>query len=105
MLFRPGMMYDCGVQTVLEGAGLSYSMWEWYLKKESTRRVKNWLEENGIPWYVLLTSGHASVSDLRRFAGAIAPRLLVSIHLFETGRFAEFFDNVDWQEEGVWWEV
>ena len=80
-------------------------MWKGYLKEESTRRVTGWLEEKGIPWQVLHTSGHASVADLQRFAAAIAPRRLVPIHSFETARFVEFFDNVDRQEDGVWWEV
>ena len=105
MLFRTGMMHDRGLQSVLDGAALTYSMWEGYLEEESTRRVTRWLEENGIPWQVLHTSGHASVADLQRFAAALAPRRLVPIHSFETARFVEFFDNVDRQEDGVWWEV
>ena len=105
MLFRTGMMHDPGVQAALSGARLTYSMWEGYLKEESTRKVTKWLEENGIPLQVLHTSGHASVADLQRFAAALAPRRLVPIHSFETARFAEFFDNVDRQEDGEWWEV
>ena len=105
MLFRTGMMRDRGLQAVLDGAALTYSMWKGYLKEESTLRVTGWLEERGIPWQVLHTSGHASVADLQRFAAAIAPRRLVPIHSFETARFVEFFDNVDRQEDGVWWEV
>ena len=105
MLFRTSMMYDRGVQSVLDGAGLTYSMWEGYLEEESTQRIIQWLEQNGIPWQVLHTSGHASVADLQRFAAALAPRRLVPIHSFETARFAEFFDDVDRQEDGEWWEV
>ena len=105
MLFRPMMMTDKGVKSILDGAALSYSMWEGYLKMESTRRARTWIEENNIPMQVIHTSGHASVSDLKRFAAALAPRRLVPIHSFETGRFAEFFDNVVQQEDGIWWEV
>ena len=105
MLFRPMMMRDHGVQGVLDGAGLTYSMWEGYLKERSTQIVTNWLEDKGIPWQVVHTSGHASVTDLARFAAALAPRRLVPIHSFETGRFAEFFDNVVLHEDGVWWDV
>ena len=32
MLFRPMAMSDCGVQAVLDGAALTYSMWEGYLE-------------------------------------------------------------------------
>ena len=105
MLFRPMMMGDKGVEAVLDGARLSYSMWEGYLKQESTRGARTWLEENNIPTQVIHTSGHASVVDLKRFADALAPRRLVPIHSFETGRFGEFFNNVVPQEDGIWWEV
>ena len=105
MLFRPMMMSDNGMKAVLDGARLSYSMWQGYLRDDSTKKVRDWLDERGIPLESIHTSGHASVADLKRFAGAITPRRLVPIHSFETGRFGEFFDNVHRQEDGVWWEV
>ena len=105
MLFRPMTRDDLGVQAVLKGARFTYSMWQGYLKEESVQKVTEWLETNGIPWESIHTSGHASVADLQRFATALAPRSLVPIHSFETDRFAEFFDNVDRKEDGVWWDV
>ena len=105
MLFRPMARNDRGVQAVLEGARLTYSMWRGYLKTESSKGVLQWLETNRVPWGSIHTSGHASVADLQRFATALAPRSLVPIHSFETGRFAEFFDNVDRKKDGVWWDV
>ena len=105
ILFRPMTMRDHGVAVALEGATLTYSMWEGYLKRESTRGVRTWLEDNNIPMQVIHTSGHASAADLQRFAAALAPRRLVPIHSFETGRFAELFDNVVQRDDGVWWEV
>ena len=89
----------------LEGAGFTYSMWNGYLKEDSSRRVLDWLERNGIPWQPIHTSGHASAADLQRFAAALAPRALVPIHSFETGRFPEYFNNVVPREDGEWWEV
>ena len=105
MVFRPLVIRDKGIAAELDGAALSYSMWEGYLKHESTQTVRTWLEENNIPIQVIHTSGHASVRDLKRFAAALSPRRLVPIHSFETGRFAEFFDNVVQQRDGVWWNV
>ena len=105
MLFRPTMMRDRGVADALEGAELSYSMWDGYLKESGPRRVIKWLEGHGIPWQVIHTSGHASVTDLKRFSAALAPRRLVPIHSFETGRFTEYFDNVVQKDDGTWWEV
>ena len=105
MLFRPPMMRDEGVGFALDGAGFTYSMWGGYLTDAYGRRVIDWLEKHGIPWQAIHTSGHASVLDLKRFAAALAPRRLVPIHSFETGRFGEFFDNVVRKEDGVWWEA
>ena len=105
MLFRPMAMYDRGVASVLEGAGFTYSMWDGYLKEDSSRQVLRWLERNGIAWASIHTSGHASTADLQRFAAALAPRALVPIHSFETGRFPEYFDNVVPRADGAWWEV
>ncbi len=105
MLFRPSMMSDRGVQGVLDGAGLTYSMWDGYLKDRQGQGVVRWLERHSVPWQTIHTSGHASTPDLRRFAAALAPRKLVPIHSFETDRFAEFFDNVVQEQDGAWWEV
>ncbi len=105
MLFRPLMTRDHGVNAILDGARLSYSMWQGYLADESTARARQWLDQRGIPLEVIHTSGHASVADLKRFAAALSPRQLVPIHSFETARFEEFFSNVVQQEDGVWWEV
>ena len=40
------------------------------------------------------TSGHAILSDLRTFASAIAPRMLVAIHTEHRRDFSKCFDNV-----------
>lgn len=105
MLFRPLAMSDRGVQSVLEGAGFTYSMWGGYLKEDYSRRVLDWLDRHGIDWQSIHTSGHAAAADLQRFAAALAPRALVPIHSFESGRFPEFFDNVVPRGDGEWWEV
>ena len=64
-----------------------------------------WLEANGIPWETIHTSGHAPVRDLKRLAAALVPCRLVPIHSFETARFADYFANVERQEDGVWWTM
>ena len=67
MLSRPPAMSDRGVQAVLDGAALTYSLWEGYLEQDSSRRVMKWLDDHDIRWQILHTSGHASVTDLKRF--------------------------------------
>ena len=105
MLFRPLAMSDRGVAAVLDGAGFAYSMWDGYLTEDSSQRVLRWLERNGVSWASIHTSGHASTADLQRFAASLAPRALVPIHSFETGRFPEFFNNVLPRGDGEWWGV
>ena len=89
---------------MLDGAQLTYSIWLSYLKMERSRKVRKWLETNSIPLESIHTSGHASVADLQRFAAALAPRSLASIHSFETDRFTGFFNKVVQRKGGVWWE-
>jgi ribonuclease J len=105
MLFRPSMTRDLEQAGCLEGACLIYSLWPGYLKQERQRPFLRWLERRQIPLVHCHTSGHASVTDLKKFAKAIAPKMLVPIHSFETKRFKEFFDNVERKKDGQWWEV
>ncbi|MBN8279019.1 MAG: MBL fold metallo-hydrolase [Gammaproteobacteria bacterium] len=105
MLFRPSMRRDLDTADCLKGARLIYSLWPGYLKREELSTFHSWLGEHGIPLVHCHTSGHASPEDLQRFAKAIAPRMLVPIHSFETKRFAEYFDNVELKNDGQWWEV
>ncbi len=105
MLFRPSMARDLEQSGCLTRAQLIYSLWPGYLKQDRQRQFLNWLGKHQIPLTHCHTSGHASVPDLKKFAKAIAPKMLVPIHSFETARFIEFFDNVERKEDGKWWEV
>ena len=105
MLFRPHMMRDRGIGSALNRAKLTYSMWDGYLKQQTSRNVLAWLEARGIPFGQIHTSGHAPASDLQRLATALAPQRLVPIHSFETARCGEYFANVERREDGVWWTV
>jgi ribonuclease J len=105
MLFRPSMMSDMGKAECLQGARLIYSLWPGYLKREEHRSFREWLDRHDIPLVHCHTSGHASTQDLQRFAKAIAPKMLVPIHSFETKRFKEYFENVVMKKDGHWWEV
>ena len=105
MLFRPSMARDLEKAGCLEGAHLIYSLWPGYLKQERQRPFQEWLERQRIPLTHCHTSGHASITDLKKFAKAISPKMLVPIHSFETKRFKEFFDNVERKEDEKWWEV
>lgn len=103
LLFRPGLLKEVDAQAPLEHAQLLYSNWDGYLRDASTQAVRDWIERRAIPLHRVHTSGHASLPDLKRFAGALAPRKLVPIHSFHTNRFDEFFGNVERRRDGEWW--
>lgn len=105
MLFRPSMVSDLDKAECLQYARLIYSLWPGYLKRVEHRSFREWLDKHNIPIVHCHTSGHASTQDLQRFAKAIAPKMLVPIHSFETKRFEEYFDNVVMKKDGQWWEV
>lgn len=42
---------------------------------------------------------------LQRLAAALAPTRLVPIHSFAGDRFEEFFERVERQPDGTWWDI
>ena len=104
MLFRPMAMRDAGVRAALEGAGFTYSMWDGYLKEDSSQRVLRWLERNGIEWQSIHTSGHAAAADLQRLAAPLPPAPSCPYIPSNPGA-SELFDNVVPRADGEWWDV
>jgi ribonuclease J len=105
MLFRRAMFDDLKRAACLSGAQAIWSQWDGYLKKAPGNALLTTLAEHDIPLSQIHTSGHASISDLKRLAKAIAPKALVPIHTFEAERFSEYFDNVVLRQDAQWWEV
>lgn len=91
---------------ILDRDGVAvWSMWTGYLDSPSGTALRNLLKVHGVPFETLHTSGHASVSDLRRLAASIDPGRLVPIHSEATDRFSSLFANVERHADGDWWEV
>jgi ribonuclease J len=105
LLFRPLMMKDLDMADCLNGAGFVYSQWLGYLENGSYLEMQAWLENHGIEINYIHTSGHASPVDLKRFAGALAPKSLIPIHSFAPEKYSSLFSNVVYREDGEWWEV
>jgi len=74
----------------ISGGRIAYSMWEGYL----TNEFKVLCKENGLVLEYIHTSGHARIEDLKAFASAVAPNMLIPIHTFETNSFPMIFSNV-----------
>ncbi len=82
VMVRPSLIRDYqrnGVNPTPEDAW-SWSMWNGYLNGDDGQRVQAWFDAGGATRYDLHTSGHASLQDLRAFATAINPAVLVPIH-------------------------
>lgn len=105
LLFRPLMMKDLDMADCLNGAAFVYSQWLGYLENGSYLEMQAWLENHGIEINYIHTSGHASPVDLKRFAGALAPKSLIPIHSFAPEKYSSLFSNVVYREDGEWWEV
>ncbi len=104
-LFRPSWTKDLENAQCLAEARLIWSQWEGYLASPSFATFVEWQRRSGIPMDVLHTSGHASIADLQRLAKAMNPKRLVPIHSFESGRYAEFFSNVECRDDGERWSL
>ena len=88
---------------VLTDAVVVWSLWPGYLKDLSGKRMIEALNAAGVPMVIDHASGHAALADLRRLAGALNPRKLVPIHTEGADRYGEFFENVEFHEDGEWW--
>jgi len=65
-------------------------MWEGYLND----RFKQYCADKEIKIEQIHTSGHATIEDLKTFAKALNPKVLIPIHTFEASKYPELFDNV-----------
>lgn len=104
-LFRPSWTKDLENAECLADARLVWSQWEGYLADSAFAAFVEWQRRCGIPMDVLHTSGHASIADLQRLAEAMNPKCLAAIHSFESGRYAEFFSNVECHNDGERWSL
>ena len=77
---------------------LIYSMWDGYL--EDDERLRLFWEENKVPIIHVHTSGHAHVADLKKFADALKPKMIIPIHTFEAEKFPAIFQNVKLLKDG-----
>ena len=91
---------------VLDPSALAvWSLWDGYLAEPSGIRLRAALDAAGVPLVHLHTSGHASVTDLRRLVAELTPTRVVPIHSEAGDRYPELFPNVDRQADGIWWEA
>jgi ribonuclease J len=105
LLFRPLHIRDLEKSGCVDGARYVYSQWAGYWERGAYDSLRSWLALHNIPQESIHTSGHASPDDLKRFVSALAPRKVVPIHTFAPERYPELFDNVEYHNDGDWWEA
>lgn len=79
------------------GAKIAYSMWDGYLSEE----FKAFCRNKGLIIEYIHTSGHATVGDLKMFALAMNPKILIPIHTFEPDSYPNIFRNVRVLNDGA----
>jgi ribonuclease J len=95
MILRPPFRKQIKNNADLSGSVWVYSMWRGYLERTvPLQKLKQWVDENGIPSVFRHTSGHAQIRDLKRLAKALSPEVLIPIHSYHGELFSDFFANV-----------
>lgn len=107
MLLRPAMLPDLDlIPGAWHRARVIWSQWDGYLSQPEMVAFQVELAQREVSLDVIHTSGHASVTDLKRLAAALEPDALVPVHTFQPDRFSELFGKrVTRRHDGEWWEV
>ena len=105
LLFRPLHIRDLVKADLLKDAVYVYSQWEGYFEQDSYSFLREWLTKYNIRKVSIHTSGHAGIDDLKRYAEALKPSIIVPIHTFMPEKYKEIFNNVHLYADGEYWEV
>ena len=82
VMLRRGLIRDyqrAGVMPTADDA-FNFSMWRGYLSDPYHSEALEWCRAAGAEIAYIHTSGHASAADLRAFAAAVGPKLVVPVH-------------------------
>ncbi len=72
----------------------NFSMWEGYLSDPYHLAAMEWCQARGSEVARIHTSGHASPADLRAFAKAVQPKVVIPVHGNNWDEHADGFGNV-----------
>jgi len=101
MLVRPGFLYDLKRFIDLDGAVWIYSMWRGYFEQSKPlRNLKRYLEDKGVGFEYLHTSGHAKLADMTRLVKALDPEIVIPIHSFHPEKYKDHFPKVRLVDDG-----
>jgi len=94
----------------IEIAGLKnglfiYSMWSGYRDSEYQKEFEEYLNRAGFVADVLHTSGHATISDIRRLITGLEPKQIIPIHTMSPDSFIGLSDRVSLKEDGERFDI
>jgi len=91
-------------------ANVIYSQWLGYIDRKhagqfGSHQISAYRSDPAINFVYAHTSGHAPVEDLKKFAAALKPRMLVPIHTEYREDFSQIFANVVTYNDGEFFVV
>lgn len=99
MAVRPSMRMDIEIAGLKNGLFV-YSLWSGYRDSEYQKEFENYLDRSGFTADVLHTSGHATVTDIRRVIAELEPKQVIPIHTMAPDSFIGLSENVVLKEDG-----
>lgn len=104
MMVRPSMLKDLEKCKLQDGIFI-YSMWQGYRDSEYQQKFEKYLKSVGFASKSLHTSGHASVSDVKRLITGLDPKIVIPIHTMTPNAFMDFSDKTELKEDGKEFEI
>ena len=92
-MFRDSTTHEFEKTGIPKDSILFYSMWSQYTLEPSFEKTRAFLDRHNIAFKELHTSGHAILSDLKRFAAAMNPDTIVPIHTEYPDDYRDHFGN------------
>lgn len=96
MMVKNSMMEDIALlksKKLLTNACFVYSMWEGYQKQEKMQEFLKFIEESGIDYHFIHTSGHADKKTLKYMEEQLKPKIIFPIHTTKKEKAPEVFKN------------
>ena len=104
MAVRPSMQKDIEIADLQNGLFI-YSMWGGYRNSEYQKEFEDYLNRAGFMADVLHTSGHATISDIRRVITGLEPKQIIPIHTMMPDFFVGLSNRVSLKEDGESFDV
>lgn len=100
MLARYNSIFPRILKSIANSASakIIFSMWEGYLTEE----FKEYCAKNDLIIEQVHSSGHAKPEDLKSFANALNPKVLIPIHTFYADKYRTLYKNVRTLRDREW---